>query len=55
MDMTNRNRANGRYTDSRLDKPCACGHSLGQHDAEKVGNEQPCQICDCECWKKAKK
>jgi hypothetical protein len=47
-----RDKANGRYTDSRLDKLCSCGHTLGQHSAEKVGKEQPCHECDCNCFTK---
>ncbi len=51
-----RDKATGRYADSKLEKPCRCGHTLGQHSAEKAGNERPCFAagCDCGCFKKAK-
>lgn len=49
-----RDKSNGRYTDSKFDKPCSCGHTLGQHSAEKVGKERPCfaDACDCNCFTK---
>jgi hypothetical protein len=52
---TNRNRATGRYTDSKLMKGCVCGHALGNHDAERDGDYQPCQHagCACDAFKKA--
>lgn len=30
----NRNKSNGQYTHSNMDKPCTCGRRLGIHDAE---------------------
>lgn len=55
--MTNtRDKKNGRYADTRFDKPCQCGHRLGQHTADKDGQQQPCLAdgCDCECFTKRK-
>jgi len=46
---TARDKANGRYAHSRFDKVCACGHTLGEHTADKRGNEQPCLADGCEC------
>ncbi len=52
--VSTRDRANGRYAYSRFDRVCRCGHTLGQHTAEKVGSEQPCLVdkCDCECFRR---
>lgn len=36
-----RDKSNGRYTDSKFDKPCTCGHTLGQHTADKLAGCQP--------------
>jgi hypothetical protein len=45
-----KDRKTGRYTDTKLDKVCrVCGHRLGQHAAEKDGDEQPCLVPDCVC------
>lgn len=54
MKQEARDKSSGRYTDSRLDKLCSCGHTLGQHSAEKAGKEQPCYAdgCDCDCFTK---
>jgi hypothetical protein len=56
MDTT-RDKATGRYADTKLDKPCTCGHTLGQHTADKSGKVQPCLAdgCDCDCFTKAKR
>jgi hypothetical protein len=58
---TNRDNVSGRYVDTRFDKVCVCGHTLGYHTAEKSADSQPCIIgdfeevgCDCACFKKAK-
>jgi predicted DNA-binding WGR domain protein len=45
------------------DRLCVCGHKLGVHAAEKVGNERPCfygdehpdEFCDCMLFKPAKR
>ena len=54
--MTQRDKATGRYTDTRFDKLCTCGHTLGNHTAEKVGNHQECLTdgCECECFTKVR-
>lgn len=54
--MTTRDKATGRYSDTKFEKPCQCGHTLGQHTAEKVAGSQPCTVldCTCECWTKRK-
>lgn len=54
---TNRDKADGRYVDTKFEKPCTCGHTLGQHTAERCGAEQPCLAdgCECDCFTKAKK
>ena len=54
--MTQRDQATGRYTDAKLSKLCVCGHTLGEHAAEKVGTVQECfhADCLCECFRKAK-
>jgi hypothetical protein len=54
---SNRDKANGRYTDSRLDKPCTCGHTLGNHTADRDGDYQPCLVngCACDCFTKTRK
>lgn len=45
----NRNKRTGRYTDSRLDKRCQCGHRLGEHTADRAGDCQPCLADGCAC------
>ena len=72
MNRTNQNRernGDGRYTYSRFDRLCTCGHTLGVHTAERVktpeGTMQPCIVheefgwklfhCDCECFKPERK
>lgn len=57
---TNRDRATGRYVDTRLDQPCAtCGHTLGQHSAVRAAGQQPCFAdafgCACLAFKRAKR
>jgi hypothetical protein len=47
--QTNRHRTTGRYTDSKLDMPCICGHTLGMHTAERAENRQECLAAGCEC------
>ena len=63
-EMTNRDRATGRYVDTMFDKPCTCGHTLGVHTADRRAGEQPCLVgqmgdggvpCDCDAFTKAKK
>jgi hypothetical protein len=49
MGSANRDRTTGRYTDARLDRVCACGHTLGSHTAERAGDDQPCVIVGCVC------
>ncbi len=53
-----RNRAqNGQYQ-TTFEKVCECGHTNGEHDAERTKHEgetfQYCQAdgCECECFKK---
>lgn len=53
--MTTRDKATGRYADTKFDKLCVCGHRLGVHTADKAGHVQPCGDCDCECFVKATK
>lgn len=50
---TNRDKSNGQYCDTRLDKVCTCGHTLGAHTADKRAGVQPCLAddCACECFK----
>jgi hypothetical protein len=49
----------GRYM-SKFETPCACGHTNGEHDAERVRHEgvtyQYCQHdgCECSCFRKAR-
>lgn len=55
---SNRN-ADGKYTYSKLDLVCVCGHTLGQHSAERVKGQQPCFCedgdgCACESFKRAR-
>jgi len=54
---TNRNRTTGRYTVSKFETPCQCGHTLGAHTADRRGTDQPCLTdgCDCESFTKATK
>jgi hypothetical protein len=56
MDTT-RDKKTGRYVDTKFDKPCTCGHTLGDHTADKAGPIQPCLAldCECECFTKAKR
>ena len=53
---TKRERKTGRYAPMTLAAPCKCGHTLGQHVAERHRGEQPCVAddCGCECFKRAK-
>ena len=57
---TNRN-ADGRYTYSRFDRLCTCGHTLGCHTADRDARArvQPCidsgTDCDCEFFVAAKR
>lgn len=46
---TTRDRASGRYTDTRLEKLCVCRHTLGQHTADRRGDQQECLIPGCLC------
>ncbi len=47
--MSQRNKADGTYTDSKPEKVCVCGHRLGQHTADRLGKIQPCLEPGCEC------
>lgn len=57
---THRNPKSGRYDDSKLEKLCACGHTLGVHLA---GGDRGCinhevgdgTECECAKFKKARK
>ena len=57
---TNRETHTGRYA-NKLDVPCTCGHTLGQHTAAscKIDGKkfQECceDDCDCQCFKKVRK
>ena len=62
MDNENKTRhTDGKYSYKNMDVGCKCGHTVGNHDAEKVRVDgvayQYCQAdgCDCECFKKARK
>jgi hypothetical protein len=54
MVINTRDKSTGRYADTKLDKMCKCGHTLGNHTADKFGNQQPCLAddCGCACFKK---
>lgn len=58
---TNRDRSTGRYVDTNFEKPCRCGHTLGNHTAARVDGKQHClavtlgQCCECESFKVARK
>lgn len=51
-----RDRANGRYAHSH-ETACTCGHTLGDHAAERCDGEQPCfeDGCDCQAFKRARR
>jgi hypothetical protein len=49
MKPTQRNRKTGQYTLTRFDYVCVCGHKLGLHSAERVGDLQECFVEDCRC------
>lgn len=55
-----RDKANGQYAPAGLDKLCGCGHTLGQHSANRTTvagvRVQECfEACNCECFKAARK
>jgi hypothetical protein len=56
MRSRNRERGTGRYAlTGGLDRVCACGHTLGNHMAERATfngtTRQECHLCDCECFR----
>jgi hypothetical protein len=64
--MTERTRTpeDGRYTYSKLDRVCTCGHTLGVHTAARSRGSQPClaydegvaeEPCDCDCFTPARR
>lgn len=61
--MTHNHRQNGRYTYSKMETLCVCGHTLGYHgtgggSGKRVclhGTEEGETQCSCENFKKASK
>lgn len=53
----------GRYKHTgNHERLCVCGHTLGDHSAEKVDGQRPCfagdfghEPCACECFKLKRK
>lgn len=59
-----REKRTGRYAPRNFDAVCVCGHTLGNHTAERATENgralQPClaaeleglEDCDCECFRR---
>jgi hypothetical protein len=57
-----RDNGTGRFTFSKWDALCTCGHKLGEHTAESEDGIRPCISgdftgipCDCESFRKNRK
>ncbi len=62
MSNQSRDKGNGRYTASKFDQLCVCGHELGVHTAEAFRGKRPCIVgdfedesCDCVKFRKSRK